>query len=216
MNILLLHQYFLEEDGAGGARFNEMSKIWTEKGHNIVVLAGMMPDHTGKKRREYQGKKFAYKKQGLVNVYRCHVSEAYNRNFSGRVWGYFSFVFYSLWAGLFRIKGRFDLVLVTSPPILIGITAIILSKIKKAPMVFEVRDLWPDSLIDIGFIKNKLLIKLSYWLEKFLYNNAILINVLTPAFREFLTLPTLNCQISCYLLLIQRFCVKKEELWINL
>lgn len=186
MNILLVHQYFLEEDGAGGARFNEMSRLWTEKGHNVTVLAGMMPDHTGRKRREYQNKRFLFKKQGSVNVYRCHVSEAYNRSFLGRSWGYFSFVFNSLWAGLFRIKGRFDLVLVTSPPIFIGITAYILSKIKKVPMIFEVRDLWPESVIDTGVIKNKLLIKLSYLLEKFLYNKARLITVLTPAFRGIL------------------------------
>jgi len=186
MNILLLHQYFLEEDGAGGTRFNEMTKIWAEKGHKITVLAGMMPDHTGNKRIEYKGKKFAFRKQGLVNVIRCHVSESYNLNFIGRIWGYFSFVFYSLLAGLFKTKGKFDLVLVTSPPLFIGITAYILSKIRNVPLVFEVRDLWPESVIDTGVIKNRIIIKFSFWLEKFLYRKASLINVLTPAFRKVL------------------------------
>ena len=186
MNILLLHQYFLEEDGGGGTRFNEMTKIWAEKGHKITVLAGMMPDHTGKKRVEYKGKNFAFKKQGNIDIIRCHVSESYNLNFIGRIWGYFSFVIYALWAGVFKTKGKFDLVLVTSPPLFIGITAYILSKIKNTPMVFEVRDLWPESVIDTGVIKNSLIIKFSFWLEKFLYSKAKLINVLTPAFRKVL------------------------------
>ena len=184
MNILLLHQYFLEEDGAGGTRFNEMTKIWSEQGHHITVLAGMMPDHTGRKREEYRNKKFAIKIHNKVKVIRCHVNEAYNKNFAGRLWGYFSFVFYALWAGLFKTKGKFDLVLATSPPLFIGITAYILSKAKKAPMVFEVRDLWPESVVDTGVIKNKMVIAFSKKLEKFIYAKASLINVLTPAFKE--------------------------------
>jgi glycosyltransferase involved in cell wall biosynthesis len=186
VNILIIHQYFLEEDGAGGTRFNEMAKIWSKQGHNITVLAGMMPDQTGKKRKEYLGKKFAYKKQGLVNVYRCHVSESYNRNLIGRSWGYISFTFFSLWAGLFKIKGRFDMVLITSPPLFLGITAFILSRIKKAPMVFEVRDLWPESIIDTGVIRNRLIIYFLFLLEDFMYKKSKLIAVLTPAFRKIL------------------------------
>ncbi|MFO7851430.1 MAG: glycosyltransferase family 4 protein [Bacteroidota bacterium] len=184
MNILVLHQYFLEEDGSGGARFNEMSRIWAEMNHKVTVLAGMMPDHTGKKRNEYRRKKFAFKKQGPVNVIRCHVSEFYNRNFLGRFFGYFTFCFYSLWAGLFKLKGKYDLILVTSPPIFLGLTALIISKSKKIPMVFEVRDLWPESAIDTGVLRNRLVIKLAYWFEKFLYNKSKLINVLTPAFKD--------------------------------
>jgi glycosyltransferase involved in cell wall biosynthesis len=146
----------------------------------------MMPDHTGKKRSEYRGKLFVFKKHGLVDVCRCHVSESYNSNFFGRISGYLSFVFYSLWAGLFKIHDKFDLVLVTSPPLFLGITGYILSMVKRAPMVFEVRDLWPESVVDTGVIKNSLIIRFSFWLEKFLYSKSKLINVLTPAFRSVL------------------------------
>ena len=186
MNILLLHQYFLEEDGAGGARFNEMARIWTEKGHNVTVLAGMMPDHKGNKRPEYKNKKFFFKKHGLVEVYRCHVSESYNRNFLGRLLGYASFCFYSLWAGLFKLKDKYDFILVTSPPIFVGIVALAISKTRRIPLVFEVRDLWPESAIDTGVIRNKLIINFAFWFERLCYNHSKLINVLTPAFRKIL------------------------------
>lgn len=186
MNILLLHQYFLEEDGPGGSRFNEMTKIWSDNGHHVSVLASMLTDHNGRKRAEYHKKLFAHKKQGLVDVYRCHVSESYNRNPIGRAWGYFTFTCLALWSGLFKVRGKFDVVLVTSPPIFIGIIGYVLSRSKGIPLVFEIRDLWPDGLIDTGGIKNKLLIRYLLWLERFLYRKSKLITVLTPAFRQVL------------------------------
>jgi glycosyltransferase involved in cell wall biosynthesis len=60
----------------------------------------------------------------------------------------------------------------------------IISFFKRTRFVFEVRDLWPESAIDAGVLKNKLIIRLSFWLESRIYNKATKINVLTPAFRE--------------------------------
>jgi glycosyltransferase involved in cell wall biosynthesis len=184
MKILLIHQYFLEPDDGGGSRFNEMTRNWTELGHEITVLAGMMHANKLEKRPEYKGKYFVHKQHDKVSVWRCHVSESYNVNFLGRLWGYFSFVFSSVWAGLFKIKGKYDIILVTSPPLFVGITAYILSKIKRTPFVFEVRDLWPESAIDTGIVTNKLIIRFAFWFERFIYRKAKLINVLTPAFRD--------------------------------
>lgn len=184
MNILLIHQYFLEEDDPGGSRFNEMAKTWSEMGHNITVLAGMMHYAGHKKRPEYKGKWITKRKQGKTTVWRCFVSESYNVNFLGRLWGYLSFVISSFWVGLFKAKGKYDVILVTSPPLFIGITAYLLSLFKRTPYIFEIRDLWPESAIDTGVIKNKTLIKVAYWVENFLYKKAMAINVLTPAFRE--------------------------------
>lgn len=184
MRILLLHQYFLEDDDHGGSRWNEMAKQWTSEGHEVTVLAGMMHYSSSSKREEYKGKWFKRKKQGKVNVLRCHVSESYNSNFLGRLWAYFSFVFSSLWAGVFKVRGKYDVVLVTSPPLFIGISGLLISKIKRLPYVFEIRDLWPESAIDTGVVKNKMIINLAYYLEKKLYQNAQLINVLTPAFKK--------------------------------
>lgn len=184
MKILLIHQYFLELDDPGGSRFNEMTRNWSEQGHEITVLAGMMHYSNPKLPSEYKGKNFVHKQHGHVSVWRCHVSELYNVNFLGRLWGYFSFVFSSVWAGIFKVKGKFDLILVTSPPLFVGITAYILSKFKKIPFVFEIRDLWPESAIDTGVLTNKMLIKFAYWFEAFIYKRAKLINVLTPAFRD--------------------------------
>lgn len=182
MNILLIHQYFLEEDDPGGSRWNEFSRIWTDQGHSVTVLGGMMHYNGKEKKPEYKGKYFVKKQQGAVTVYRCHVSEAYNKSFIGRLWGYFSFMFSSFYAGMFKAKGKYDVVIVTSPPLFVGATGYMISRLKRIPFVFEVRDLWPESAIDTGVLTNKLVIKLAYWVEAFIYRTATLINVLTPAF----------------------------------
>jgi glycosyltransferase involved in cell wall biosynthesis len=184
MKILLLHQYFLEENDPGGSRWNEMAKMWTSQGHEITVLAGMMHYAMPSKRPEYKGKYVVKNIQSGVNVWRCHVSESYNTNFLGRLWAYFTFVFSSIYAGLFKLKGDFDVIVVTSPPLFIGISGYILSLFKRKPFVFEIRDLWPESAIDTGVVSNKWIIKFAYWFEAFIYRKAKLINVLTPAFRD--------------------------------
>ncbi len=183
MKILLLHQYFLEEDDAGGSRWNEMAKSWTDQGHEVTVIAGMMHYNGDSKRKIYKKKYFSYHDQGKVRVIRTHVSESYNKGFIGRLNGYFSFMISSILAGLFKVPGKFDAVVVTSPPLFIGISGYLISRLKKIPMVFEVRDLWPESAIDTGVLTNKWIIKLAYKVESFLYRESDLINVLTPAFR---------------------------------
>lgn len=185
MNILLIHQYFLEKDEGGGSRFNEMTKSWALQDNNITVLAGMFTGASAKKNKRYTGKYTYVDKEFYpgVKVIRTHVSESYNVNFAGRLWAYFSFVFSSIYAGIFKAKGKYDTIVVTSPPLFVGITAFVLSRWKRVPYVFEVRDLWPESAIDTGVLQNDLLIKFAYWFEGFIYRKAALVNVLTPAFR---------------------------------
>ncbi|MPR34244.1 glycosyltransferase family 4 protein [Salmonirosea aquatica] len=184
MRILLIHQFFLEDDDGGGSRWNEMSRIWIEAGHQVTVLAGMV-HYMGSESSRYEGHYFhqSTNRDG-VRVIRCHVSDRYNSGFLGRLWAYFSFTFSSIWGGLRRAKGTYDVIVVTSPPLFVGITALVLSRWKRTPFVFEVRDLWPESAIDTGVLTNTLVIKFAYWFEGFVYRQARLINVLTPAFRE--------------------------------
>jgi glycosyltransferase involved in cell wall biosynthesis len=77
-----------------------------------------------------------------------------------------------------------DLVWGTSPPIFQGLTAWLLSRLKRAPFLFEVRDLWPAFAIQVGVLRNPLLIRLSLWLERFLYGRAERVMVNSPGFIE--------------------------------
>lgn len=184
MRILLIHQFFLEDDDGGGSRWNEMSRIWIEAGHEVTVLAGMV-HYMGGGSDKYRGHYFHQStNRNGVKVIRCHVSNHYNSGFLGRLWAYFSFTFSSIWGGVRLTKGTFDVIVVTSPPLFVGITAVVISWWKRTPFVFEVRDLWPESAIDTGVLTSPLVIKFAYWFEGFVYKKASLINVLTPAFRE--------------------------------
>ena len=186
MNILVVHQYFLEENDPGGSRWNEITKTWVDLGHSVTVIAGMMHYNGHEKLSEYKNRHFVKKTQGKIIVHRCHVSETYNKGFLGRLWGYFSFMLSSLWAGLFMVKGKYEVIIVTSPPLFVGVSGYLISFFKKIPMVFEVRDLWPESAIDTGVLTNKMIISLAFNIEKFIYKKAKLINVLTPAFYKVL------------------------------
>lgn len=186
MNILLVHQYFKEFNDTGSSRFNEMTKVWGEMGHSITVIAGMLTSHTGEKKPLY-GKSLFFKQNNFypnVNVVRTHVSSGYNKSYIGRFVAYISFVISSIWAGIFKVNGKFDIILVTSPPLFVGFTALALSRLKRTPYIFEIRDLWPESAIDSGIVKNKYIIRFSYWFEQYIYRKAKMINVLTPAFKK--------------------------------
>lgn len=199
MNILLIHQYFLGDRDPGGSRFNQFVKYWTAAGHRVTVVAGNVNYATGRKDAKY-GRRLIMKEShsDKLTVYRCYVSDAYNKSFLGRMWGYISFTLSSLLACLFRV-GRHDVMIVTSPPLFVGITGIIFSWLRNIPMIFEVRDLWPESAIDAGVLKNKWLIRAAYRVERLCYKRAAKINVLTPAFREKLILDKgVDPQKICY------------------
>ncbi|NLF32343.1 MAG: glycosyltransferase family 4 protein [Planctomycetes bacterium] len=184
MHILLVHQYFLGRNDAGGSRWNQFAKYWAAAGHEVTVLAGTVHYAKGVKEPQYKGR-FAVREAESpgVTVWRCHVSEAYNRSFLGRLWAYGSFTLSSTLVGLCRVK-RPDVIVATSPPLTVAPTLRLLAGRYRVPGVFEVRDLWPESAIDTGVLTSRPLIKASYRMEAMGYRAASLINVLTPAFRE--------------------------------
>lgn len=182
MKIILFHQYFLGKNDPGGSRWNQLTKYFTEdKATTIDVMAGNIHYATGKQ----VGEKTWYNKEQIdenITVHRTWTYAGYNASFFGRSVGYFSYMFSALWKSLFLAKP--DVIIVTSPSLFVGVSALILSKIKRVPFIFEVRDLWPESAIATGVLTNKYLIKILYAIEKSLYKNAHKIVVLTPAFKE--------------------------------
>ena len=161
MKILLIHQYFLRHKGSGGSRFNEMAKIWTSQGHEVTVIAGMIFHNSGKKYKDFEGKIFCNESFDGIKIIRCHDSNGSQKSFFRRLIAYSMFTVTSIIAGIFYAKEKYDCIIVSSPPLFVGFSGVIISFIKRIPLVFEVRDLWPESAIDTGVLKNKLLIKFS-------------------------------------------------------
>ena len=169
----------------GGSRFNEMSRLWSERGHQVSVIAGTVDHGTGKKPERYRGRWVVTEQDGPVTVHRCHVPESYGKSYAGRMWAFFGFTLSASWAALFA--ERPDVVIGTSPPLVAVIPAWIAARVspRRVPWIFEMRDLWPESAVTTGVIgANSPLTKILYALEKWGCRRAQKINVLTPAFEE--------------------------------
>lgn len=188
MHILLVHQYYLDggADQAGGSRWNQMTRFFAERGHRISVLAGTVNYATGQKRAEYCGKLVVREQDGPnIDVHRCYVSSNYAKSFVGRTCGYFSFAASAAWAA--RGIERPDVLICTSPPLPVVLAArAVQRRFRGLPMIFEVRDLWPESAIGAGVTRNSLLVRTGYWMERLAYRHSTWVNVLTPAFRRVL------------------------------
>ncbi|WP_424686322.1 MAG: glycosyltransferase family 4 protein [Halarcobacter ebronensis] len=182
MRITLFHQYFLGKNDSGGSRWNEFTSFFSKKtGFKTEVIAGNIHYATGKKILPNTWSN-TEKVDENVTLYRTWTYSGYNSNFVGRVIGYLSYTFSSLVKVFFLKKP--DVYIVTSPSIFVGISAIIVSKLKRVPFIFEVRDLWPESAVATGVLNNKILLNILYRLEYRLYKYSERIVVLTPAFKE--------------------------------
>ena len=191
MHILLIHQAFAALDEPGGTRHHELARYLAGKGHRVTVIASPVSYLTGAARQGEAGQEkpraaadrpAGEGKEAGVMILRAYTYRAFHRSFLHRVFSFFSFMASSFLLGL-RL-GQVDLVWGTSPNIFQGVTAWALSRLKRAPFLFEVRDLWPAFAVQVGVLRQPLLIRLSEWLERFLYRQANLVMVNSPGFRE--------------------------------
>lgn len=179
MHILLIHQAFAALDEPGGTRHHELARFLVSKGHQVTVIASPVSYLTGTKPPSGESK--GEQEKG-VRVIRAYTYNALHKSFVHRVFAFISFMISSFFAGL-GVR-NVDVVWGTSPPIFQGWTAWMLARLKGAKFLFEVRDLWPDFAIAVGVLKNPTLIKMSLWLERFLYRRADQVVVNSPGYVE--------------------------------
>lgn len=173
MRILLHTQYYPPEIGAPQNRLSDLACELQSLGHQVVVLTAMPNYPTGKIYPGYGG---ILRKEMLdgIPVHRAWILPSNSRSLLPRLVSYFSFVLSSLLAGLFLPK--FDLILTESPPLFLGISGYLLSRIKRARWVFNISDLWPASAVELGMIQpGSVGYKVGIALEKFLYSKAWLV-----------------------------------------
>ena len=181
MHVLLIHQAFASLDEAGGTRHYEMACLLARQGHQVTIIASPVSYITGMSSTGDRKSRKQTPEPG-VTIIRAFTYSALHRSFFHRVLSFFSFMVSSFIAGIGVRK--VDLVWGTSPPLFQGFTAWLLAFLKRVPFLFEVRDLWPAFAIAVGVLKNRLLIKLSLWLEKFLYKRAEKVVINSPGFMD--------------------------------
>ncbi len=184
IHTLLIHQAFVSPAEAGGTRHYELARQLVRRGHQFTIVAGDLSYLTGKPvtdKRRLVGERWL----DGVRIFRTWSFAALHRNYVSRVLSFLSFSATSVPAA-WR-AGRVDIVMGTTPPIFQAVSAWFVALLRRRPFLLEVRDLWPDFAIEIGVLKNPVLIRLSRWLERFLYNRAMHILVNSPAYQTFLT-----------------------------
>ncbi|MEW5868011.1 MAG: glycosyltransferase family 4 protein [Chloroflexota bacterium] len=179
MHILLIHQAFVALDEPGGTRHHELARYLAQRGHRVTIIASPVSYLTGKAEAAAAPRQEDDLDE-RVKILRTYTYSALHRSFVHRVFSFLSFMASSFLAGL-RVR-QVDLVWGTSPPIFQGVTAWTLARLKGVPFLFEVRDLWPIFAIQVGVLRNPLLIRASEWLERFLYRRSDCLMVNSPGF----------------------------------
>lgn len=173
MRILFLTQYYPPEVGAPQNRLHELALRLKSKGAEVEVLTAM-PNYPKMEIEEsYRGGKIKEEYIDGIKVYRSGIFVSKSSSIIHRLLNYFSFVFTSYFKG--RKLVNYDFLLVESPPLFLGYSAMGLAKKLKAKLIFNVSDLWPESAEKLDLVSNKYLLKLAYDLEKRCYKKAKLV-----------------------------------------
>lgn len=171
MKLLILTQYFPPEVGAPQNRLFELAVRLQKLGVDITVLTAM-PNYPQMDIYEgYKDKTYVYEVIEGLKVHRSSIYVSKSKSIINRLRNYFSFVISSARVGKAKLE-NFDFLLCESPPLFLGYSAMRLAKQKKAKLIFNVSDLWPESAEKLGVVNNKFLLKLAYNLEEKLYKRS--------------------------------------------
>jgi len=184
MNILIITQHFPPEKGAVRRLF-EFARYFAQQGEHVSVMTAIPNYPDGVVPQKYRGHFYYVEQMDGIKVYRSYVLPASNRYPGKRMVGFIIFLITTV-INSFRLKGRYDLVLASSPPVTSPVVGWLLSKLKRAKFIIEIRDLQPESSEEFGNLKQSIFTRL---LKKFmhaLYRKAELIISATDGITEYM------------------------------
>jgi glycosyltransferase involved in cell wall biosynthesis len=174
MRILYLHQYFMTRTGVGGTRSYEFARRFVARGHEVSMVTAAAAGEDP--RRRVDGIEVIGVRAGYAD-YMGGTSLAYPR----RV---LEFVRFALGATVTALRlPRPDVIYATSPPLTMALPALVAAARWRAPLVFEVRDLWPEAPIQMGALRNRLAQRLARAVERFVYARSTRLIALSPGIR---------------------------------
>ena len=184
MRILFLSQYFPPEPGAPAARVSELSRAWVREGHQVTVLTAMPNHPTGVVAPEYRRRALVRESIDGVDVVRTWIYAAANKGRVRRSLAYASYATSAvLWGQLHTHTP--DIVVATSPQLLCACAGRVAAGTHHVPFVFEVRDLWPESIVAVGALPaHHPVVRGLEVVERALYRAARRIVVVTDAFQR--------------------------------
>ena len=174
MKIIYLHQYFNTPQMPGGTRSYEMAKRFVKAGHEVHLITSHREEGDcfhGWMEKDIDG----------IHVHWVHVPYSNKMGFTTRVMAFMKF---SLLSALRAVKVGGDVVFASSTPLTIALPAIYAAKRLSKPMVFEVRDLWPELPISVGVLNNSILKIVARWFEQFAYKHAAHVVALSSGMKK--------------------------------
>jgi len=184
MRLLLLSHYYPPEMGGCGSRMHGLAKWLVRFGHEVTVVTGFPNYPAGTVDKQYRGKFSDTVELDGVHVIYSWIYASPKRGKLPRLLNYFSFVFSSMVTGVF-LRRSFDVVVATSPPLFLGLSGWMISRLRGRPWVLDIRDIWPDVAVEAGEFKpGSFMVRWGGRLERFLYRRATHITVVTNAKRD--------------------------------
>jgi len=174
-SILILTQYYPPETGAPQNRLSSLARHLKQSGAEVEVLTAMPNYPAMQVHGAYRGKWFCKEELDGIPVYRSWIYARKAKGIAVRLLNYFSFVFSSAITGLFRMK-RYDIIICESPPLFLGMSALMIKLFRRTKLVFNVSDLWPESAEKLNIVNNKIFLKAAYGLEAWLYRRSALVS----------------------------------------
>lgn len=184
MRVLYLSQYFPPEMGATQSRAFEMARGLVRAGHQVTMLCEVPNHPAGIIWPAYRRRLWLRCDVDGIDVVYLWVITSPRRTFSRRMAFYLSFMINAVLAGLFLARGRYDVVYATSPPLFVGAAGMVLAALRRLPLVFEVRDLWPESAVQLGELSSKWVVRLATRLEEACYRRACRTVVVTQGIYD--------------------------------
>lgn len=182
MRILFVSHYFPPEVNAPANRTHEHAREWVRAGHEVIVVTGV-PNHPhGRLFPGYRNRWLQEETIDGIRVVRTWMYLTANSGFARRTANYVLFMLTAVLAGL-RLP-RPDVVVSTTPQFFCGVAGLVLSKLRRRPFVLELRDLWPDSIVQLGQVRSPLAIRMLEAVEARLYRSADGIVVVARSFRS--------------------------------
>jgi len=181
MHILFLTDNFPPEVNAPASRTFEHCREWVKAGQQVTVITCAPNFPKGRIYQGYRNKLWQTEVMDGIRVIRVWTYITANEGFLKRSLDYFSYALSSFFAGLF-VKS--DVIIATSPQLFTTFSAYAISKVKRRPWIFELRDLWPESIRTVGAIEHRRVLDFLEKIAIFMYHNCTRVVALTPAFKQ--------------------------------
>ena len=174
MKILLITQYYPPETGAPQNRLSDLAKRLTAFGHEVTVLTAVPSYPKGEIFSNYRGCLMVEEDDQGIHVVRTWAYATKSKSFFPRIMNYLSFALLAIPFG-WVATGDADVVFVESPPLFLGFSGYLLSKVKRAKFTLNISDLWPESAVVLGVLRNRTMIRFATWGEEWLYRRSSLV-----------------------------------------